>query len=171
MRNNACGVIMSIGSDSSDSISRRSMLTSSVILAGGVFLNGMTQDVSVARARAESMEDVERINKIELVAGLREKVMKIQKEVKDLKQFTDDDAVLVKSLIPLWIEPLIPAMSDIAQSLNAPQSSRVAILPLAMQGHLIELKAAAAAVNKTQVLEELEEVVESADEFLALMKK
>ncbi len=106
----------------------------------------------VARAR-EKVEEV--------LAGLKSKQLKGGKE----------DSSTVIRYLDAHYKPLQEKMVALAPKLkldDKEKQERAETLPLLLKGHLLELVAAARKGDAAEQLEEMEEVAESVDEFLAL---
>lgn len=92
-------------------------------------------------------------------------------EVKGLKEsLSEDDYLFVLRYKSLWLEPGRVAMSYIAERAGVVLADAGAVkrIAAATLGHLLELSMEAKGRNRDRVLRELDEYVESAEEFLAL---
>lgn len=85
-------------------------------------------------------------------------------------KLSDDDMLYVLRYIPIWLEPARVAMSNVAsqRAVDIGDPHVAATKAAATLGHLLELKMEAKGRSKDGVLRELDEFVETADDFLAL---
>lgn len=114
---------------------------------------GQLDDVARARQKVE-----------EVLSGLKSK---------QLKGGKDDSATVVRYMDAHY-KPLQEKMVTLAPKMKVgdeEKQKRLETLPLLLKGHLFELAAAARTGVAAEQLQEMEEVAESVDEFLALARE
>lgn len=86
------------------------------------------------------------------------------------EQMSEDDTVYVIRYAALWLETGKVAMQNIAdqKAVQLQDSEKVKTLAAATLGHLLELTMEAKGRNRDRVFREVEEYVETAQEFLSL---
>jgi hypothetical protein len=109
------------------------------------------------------------------VARARQKVEEVLSGLKSkqLKGGKEDSATIIRYMDAHY-KPLQAKMLDLAPKLklaDGEKQKRAELLPLLLKGHLAELTAAARTGVANEQLQEMEEVAESVDEFLALAKE
>jgi len=120
---------------------------------GGEDVTGALDEVARARQKVE-----------EVLSGLKSKQLKGGKE---------DSATIVRYMDAHY-KPLQEKMLVLAPKLklaDEEKQKRAELLPLLLKGHLAELAAATRTGVASEQLQEMEEVAESVDEFLALAKE
>lgn len=113
--------------------------------------------------------------------NIRKKVAKVilaRSRAQDLKDvasswnnaMTEDDELYVLRFIPIWLEPARLAMADIGNQADVDVGDTNSLKNKAgeMMGHLLELRMESKARKKAGVLRELDEFVETAEDFLTL---
>ncbi|CAM9731474.1 unnamed protein product [Ectocarpus sp. 4 AP-2014] len=108
------------------------------------------------------------------VAGYSRFVNKLEQDLKaGALKGGPEDSVVVLRVLEVYLEPMQEEMLKVAplmQLAGRESRERVKLLPLIMKGHLLELKAACGTKDAKEQLEEVQEVRETLDEFIALAK-
>ena len=121
--------------------------------------------------KAESLNEKKVIAKMDKITLAIDKAKSLKSVVGQWKDaFAEDDGLYVLRYIPIWLEPGRVAMADIASQtdVNIGDREKANQYAAAILGHLFELKTEARGRSKEGVLRELDEFVETADEFLAI---
>lgn len=113
--------------------------------------------------------------------GVRDEVARVSLgllKARELKQMVSawkdvidtDDSLIIQRFIPIWIEPMKVAMTNLAnkQGVDLGDQTLVNNCALEMTGHLLELKMEAKGRKKDRILDELEEIEETAEKLLGL---
>eukprot|EP00184_Porphyridium_aerugineum_P001971 CAMPEP_0184706190 /NCGR_PEP_ID=MMETSP0313-20130426/36630_1 /TAXON_ID=2792 /ORGANISM="Porphyridium aerugineum, Strain SAG 1380-2" /LENGTH=173 /DNA_ID=CAMNT_0027167737 /DNA_START=184 /DNA_END=705 /DNA_ORIENTATION=- len=118
----------------------------------------------------KSTEEINRLKKVEEVGLRRSRITELVSYVKSHELLTEDDILFVKRFIPIWIQPIVGMMQEAVATVS---DERLKTLPQLMTGHLLELQVAVKLQDGKQILNELDEIEETVDEFLgnALWKK
>lgn len=122
-------------------------------------------------ARSESTYEKNVRNNVARVAAGRTKAEDLKKIASSWKDAMDeDDELYVLRFIPIWLEPARVAMGNVGKQENIDVGDAGAVQNKAaeMKGHLLELRTESKARKKTGVIRELDEFVETADDFLKL---
>eukprot|EP00903_Cladosiphon_okamuranus_P014346 g13320.t1 len=108
------------------------------------------------------------------VAGYSQYVNKLEQDLKaGALKGGDEDSVVVSRVLEIYLKPMQQAMLKVAplmQIAGLEARERAKLLPSIMQGHLLELEMACGTKDAKEQLQEVEEVRETLDEFIALAK-
>lgn len=121
--------------------------------------------------RSESMYEKNVRKDVAKVAAGRAKVEDLKKIASSWKDVMDeDDGLYVLRFIPIWLEPARIAMENVAkqESVDVGDAGALQTKAVEMMGHLLELRTESKARKKAGVVRELDEMVETADDFLNL---
>ncbi|CAM9375610.1 unnamed protein product, partial [Hapterophycus canaliculatus] len=114
------------------------------------------------------------LEKVMKVADCLRFVRKLEQDLKAgaLKGGPEDSAV-VSRVLEVYLKPMQESMKEVAPVMELAgreARDRARLLPSIMLGHLLELEMACGTKNAKEQLQEVEEVRETLDEFIALAK-
>lgn len=146
-----------------DEVPRRRVLKLASVAVAAAFLPSAVHSESTYEKNVR--KDVAK------VSGGRAKAEELKKAVTGWKDaMSEDDELYVLRFIPIWLEPARAAMENVGKQGNVDvgDASTVNNKALEMIGHLLELRVEAKSRRKAGVLRELDEFVETSDDFLKL---
>lgn len=84
-------------------------------------------------------------------------------------KMTEDDALVVLRNVPIWLTPAQKAMKEISETkANVGDVAVLQKLATATLGHLLELRMEAKGRDRDRVIGEIDEFIETSEDFLAV---
>ncbi|KAA8497129.1 hypothetical protein FVE85_0858 [Porphyridium purpureum] len=158
---------------------RRDVLLQVLGVAGLAGLLGIPQSSEAAKEnkypdfkKYTSTENKWVLDKVDAVKAYMPKVRQFETMLKSSESLDEDTALMLKRYAAIYLSPLAGQMSLAVEQLGALKTSKVPVpervntLALAMKGHYAELTQALRGKDRTASLREVQEVIETAEEFL-----